>query len=284
MDATETTDSDATQESVRPRFVSKLTEGPQRFLAYAIENAFAIGRRNAIDFIRHFPPAMIMDGLRDQARLRASILVLATGIKERIALKQSAGPAAELLQISLDEGETDPESVVMLFQPDDRVRYLDAPKLWQFLIEGEFWNASPSKKEEFERAKEHVAFMLDRALEDKLLTHRDIVDGISVEELVTRLPKAELGRIIRRALDGGHQDQPFKDDDLMHATPSATLVRYVPLSHVWRSVIEPHVAHAHAYAEAPVPRSVDTREWMDSVPSPDRLTPVEELPTGIGEA
>jgi hypothetical protein len=122
-------------------FQSRLERGRERFLAYAIEHAFETGLRSPQDFIRHFPPSVIMQGLADQARLRAAILVLTTGLKQKIAEKKSWESAAEDLQIALDEGETDAESVVAVFDPDDRVRYLDATGIWRFLIEGDFWNA-----------------------------------------------------------------------------------------------------------------------------------------------
>jgi hypothetical protein len=242
--------SDTEQTNPGIEFHSKLTDCRARFLAYVIEHSLAVGRRTASDFIRHFPPSAIMTGLKDQPRLRAGILVLTTGLKQRIAVKKVAAAAADDLQMALDEGETDAQSIVTLFNPDDRVRYLDARTLWSFVIEGEFWNTSPSKKEEFERAKEHIAFMIDRALSEKLLTHRDIVDGITVEELVSRLPKAELGKIITQALASGRQDTAFRDEDLVAATPSSTLVRFIPLSHVYKSVIEPKIARAHGYMEA----------------------------------
>jgi len=233
-------------------YTSKLSEGRQRFLAYAIEHGLEIGRRTHADFIRHFPPSAIMEGLKNQPRLRAGILVLTTGVKQKIALKKSAASAADDLQIALDEGETDAESIVTLFNPDDRVRFLDERKLWAYVVEGDFWNTSPSKKDDFERAKEHVAFMLDRALTDKLVTHRDVVDGITVDELVTRLPKAELGKIITAALEHGHRDAPFKDEDLIAATPSSTLVRFVPLAHVYKTVIEPKIAASHGYIDGEI--------------------------------
>ena len=251
-------------------YTSKLTEGRQRFLAYVIEHGLEIGRRSHADFIRHFPPSAIMEGLKNQPRLRAAILVLTTGVKQKIALKKTAQSAAEDVQIALEEGETDAESIVMLFNPDDRVRYLDERKLWAYIAEGDFWNTVPSKKDEFERAKEHVAFMLDRALADKLVTHRDVVDGISVDELVTRLPKAELGKIISAALEHGHRDVAFKDEELMAATPSATLVRFVSLAHIYKTVIEPKIAAAHGYVEA-APAS-DPLKWGAS-----ELPPAEEV-------
>src|SRR5882724_7943051 len=146
-----------TQDNGAPLFLSTFKEGDQRFLAYAIEHSFVCGRRTAHDFIRHFPPRAIMKGLENQAGLRAAILVLTTG------LKQEWEDAATDLQIALDEGETDAESIVALFDADDRVRYLDAQKIWTFLTEGEFWKASTNKSQA-DVARNHIAFMLERAL------------------------------------------------------------------------------------------------------------------------
>jgi hypothetical protein len=158
-----------------PTFISTLKEGHQRFLAHAIEHSFVCGRRSAEDFIRHFPATAIMKGLEHQPTLRAGILVLTTGLKQKIALKKGWEDAATDLQIALDEGETDADSIVALFNADDRVRYLPADKIWSFLIEGEFWKASSLNKSQGDVARNHVAFMLERGLEDKLLTHRDVV-------------------------------------------------------------------------------------------------------------
>src|SRR5688572_16386002 len=85
---------------------SSLGTGRERFLAYVIEHGFEIGRRTPEDFVRHFPPAAIMEGLKNQPRLRASLLVHTTGVKERVALKKTWESAAQDLQIALDEGET----------------------------------------------------------------------------------------------------------------------------------------------------------------------------------
>jgi hypothetical protein len=257
----------------RNHFVSKLTDGTQRFLAHVMEHALANGRRTPQDFIRHFPPSAIMEGLKSQSRLRAQILVLATGVKERIAIKKTASSAADDLQIALDEGETDAETVVALFDPDDRVRYLDAQRLWSFLIEGDFWNVTVSKKEEFERAKEHVAFVLDRALTDKLVTHRDVVEGITVGEIVTRLPKAELHHIIQGALLQSHKNAPFTEGDLLGTMPTSTLLKYVPLPHLWSSVIGPKVAETHGFTPARAAAS----EAATPAPAPARASESDPL-------
>ncbi len=251
----------------KPAFSSSLKEGRQRFLAHAVEHSLEIGRRSADDFIRHFPPHVIMKGLEHQANLRAAILVLTTGLKKKIASKKSWQSAADDLQIALDEGETDAESIVAVFEPDDRIRYLDNKQIWSFLIEGEFWNASAGDKNALDVARSHLAFMLDRALVDHLLGHRDVVEGITVAELAQRLPKKELGVIIESALELGHDKTPFTERDLLKARPPEVLVEYVPLSHLWNNVVVPKIAEAHGYVE----------------PSPPPEAPAEEEPAAAAD-
>lgn len=226
---------------------STLSKGRERFLAHVIEHGFEVGRRSPEDFVRHFPPTLIMEGLKDNAKLRAEILVQATGVKEKVAIKKSWESCADDLQIALDEGETDASAIMKIFQMDDRVRYLDHKALWSYVTEGEFWKISPSRQKEYAAAKSHIAFMLGRALEDKLVTHADIVEGITVEELASRLPKSELGKIIKGALDCGKRNAPFMEIDLLSSMPPDVLVNYMPLFQVWDSIIEPKIALEHGY-------------------------------------
>jgi hypothetical protein len=234
-------------------FTSKLAQGKQRFLAHVIEHAFSVGRRTPEDFIRHFPPHSIMNGLEREPTLRARILGATTGLNEKIGAKKGWQSAAEDVQIALDEGVTNAATVVEAFHPDDRVRYLDNQKLWGFLIEGEFWQAAPKHKEKYAEARLHIAFMLERALADSLVTHRDVVEGISVAQLALCLPKAELGKIIESALDNSHRGQPFTELDLLTARPPSVLVEYVPLSHIYDTVIAPKIAQTHGYVSAAAP-------------------------------
>ena len=246
---------DITKEGTR---TSTLSKGRERFLAHVIEHGFEVGRRSPEDFVRHFPPTLIMEGLRDQPKLRANILVAATGVKEKVAIKKSWESCADDLQIALDEGETDATMVMKVFVMDDRVRYLDAKLLWSYVTEGEFWKISPSRQKEYAAAKSHMAFMLARALEDKLVTHADIVEGITVEELASRLPKSELGKIIKGALDCGKRNAPFTETDLLGSMPPDVLVNYMPLFQVWDSIIETKIAFEHGYAMKRKGDKVDT--------------------------
>jgi hypothetical protein len=261
-------------------FKSRLESGKDRFLAHCIEHALATGRRGAEDFIRHFPPSAIMLGLATQAKLRANILVMTTGLKPSIAEKKSWESAAEDLQIALEEGETDAQSVVGLFDPDDRIRYLDAKKIWRFLTEGDFWSVSLVDRAAHAVAKDNVAFVVERALADRLVTHREVVEGITVSELANRLPKSELGRIIETALQKAKSNAPFTEADLLGAMPPNVIVEHVPLPKIWSTVVEP-LARRHGYVEeAP---SVEVSAAAEPPPPVEEAPDAIETPAGNGE-
>ena len=278
---------DTTKEGPRS---SQLSKGRERFLAHVIEHGFEVGRRSPEDFVRHFPPTLIMEGLKEQPKLRADILVQATGVKEKVAIKKSWESCADDLQIALDENETTASAIMRVFQLDDRVRYLDHKLLWSYVTEGEFWKISPSRQKEYAAAKTHMAFMLARALEDKLVSHADIVEGITVEELASRLPKSELGKIIKGALDCGKRNAPFTETDLLGSMPPDVLVNYMPLFQVWDAIIDPKIAIEHGYTnKKKTEKSSDApSELFGSAPplataaTPATL-PADQAPVSSGE-
>jgi hypothetical protein len=249
-------------------FESKLSEGRQRFLAHAIEQGLLRGRRTPEDFIRHFPPAAIMKGLSDQPQLRANILVIATGVRSKIALKKSAESCGLDLQIALDEGETDAETIVTLLDPDDRVRYLETRALWAYVTEGAFWQVDSKDKTRHAVAAEHIAYLVDRALKDRLITHHDVVEGITVGKLAEFLPRSELEKILTAALKAGNSNKPYADASLLSATPMSTIVQHVPLKWIWDQVIVPRIAQAHALASKEGSASVPPPAIKESVPPP----------------
>lgn len=240
-------------------FASKLEKPVQRFLAHVIEHGFQVGRRTAADFTRNFPARALMGALERRPDLRADILVPATGINHKVALRKSSESSGEDLQIALDEGVSTPGDVVKLFRPDDRVRYLDNQKLWSFVIEGEFWKTDKSKGATFDRAKEHIAFMLDRALADGLISHSDLIGGVSVDTLAQSLPRKKLGDIINAALAMGRDKKAFTERDLFGAAAAAVLVEDVSLLHIWETVIVPKIAEGHGLVEAKSPPEVATQ-------------------------
>ncbi|MBZ0121871.1 MAG: hypothetical protein K8H88_33065 [Sandaracinaceae bacterium] len=252
MTQTESAKSNEKKDRTGP-FESALPEGRQRFLAHVVEHGLDHDRRTPEDFIRHFPPAAIMQGLRDQPQLRANILVIATGVRSKIALKKPAESCGNDLQIALDEGETDAETIVTLFDPDDRVRYLDSKALWNYVTEGNFWQVDRKEKAAHEIAAAHVAFMIDRALKDRLITHKDVVDGITVSKLAELLPRAELEKVISAALAAGNGGKPYVESNLLAAAPSSMLVQHIPLPWIWDHVIQPRIAEKHGFV-APAPK------------------------------
>lgn len=227
---------------------SQLEPGMLRFLAHVIENGLQAGLRTQQDFIRHFTPKDIMQGLAERPDLRANILVPTTGVRPKIALKKTAESAGLDLQIALDEGETDAELIVSLFHPDDRVRYLDTTRLWNYIIEPKFWTTEAKDGNAHTQAKAHMAFIVARAIEDHLVTHRDVVDGISVGTMVNYLPPTEMQSMIEKALSNSRNGTPFTEQNLLEAVPATKMMEHIPLSVVWNQVVCPKIAEKKDFA------------------------------------
>lgn len=247
-------------------FESSLEEGWQRFLAHVAEHAFENGRRSPEDFIRHFPPDAIMQGLKDKPDLRANILVICTGVRMKIAMKKSASSCAEDLQIALEEDVADAETVVTLFDPDDRIRYLDKMDLWKYLTEGDFWKAEAKSDP---KAAEHLAYILERALSDGLINHREVVEEITTEQIVDLLPREELQKIIAGALAASHDGKPFSETDLLAMTPPESLVQHIPLADLWNKVVASKIAVRHELSPKPIPKPGAPADATEPPGSPD---------------
>ena len=231
-------------------FISKLSKASTRFLSEAVEHSLACGRRTPADFIRHFPPGAIMSALETEPRIRAVFLTVLVGLRDKTALRTPSEDAGRLLQAALEEGDTDADGIARTFEPDHRVRFLDDSTLWAFVTEGEFWKVSRSKDAAAHKiAQAHLAYLIDRGLAHGLLSHTDLIEGISIELIAEKLPRAELAKVIRKALDIGHTGAPFKHVDLFDASPSSVLVDHIALPHIFESVILP-VARAAGLVEA----------------------------------
>lgn len=231
-------------------FKSTLKTGAERFLAQALAHATAAGFRTPDDFLRHFKPLDLMVALESAHELRAEILVKAAGVHQKIAIKKSTSSGAEDLRIAIEEGLTDAAAILELFSPDDRVRYLDAPRLWTFLVEDEFWSTLNAEANR-ERAIGRMTFTLENALREDLLSLADIADGISFEMLATRMPHKELQKLVGHALKLGRERKPLTEQALLDCVPLQSIVGYIPLEHVWRNVIVERVARPAGFLTAP---------------------------------
>ena len=226
-------------------FISGLGKGREAFHSEVTEFCLRIGERTAEDFLRHFSCSKMMVSLSTRPMERARIISELTGVHERVANKLSPENAGETLQIALDEGVTTPKDIVRLFQPDDRQRYLNRHELWAFDIEGAPWKASASDGVAHARAEKFIAFIIDRAIENLLISHEEIVSALGVVKLAGWLPSELLGQIIEASLK---KSDKFTEEDLLHAAPPSSLASHVPLDYLWDRVVVPLIAEAHDYA------------------------------------
>ena len=222
-------------------FKSSLKSSTDRFLAQTVVHVLERGFRTPEDFLRHFKPADLMQGLEGAPDLRAKILIEGAGVHEKIARKKSTSSAAEDLKLALDEGVTNGAQLLTLLPPDDRVRYLDHKKLWAFTTEDEFW--SPLNAEaDVDRALSRVTFLIDNALRESLLSLQVLIDGITFDSISTRLPLKELQKLVRHALKLGREKKPLGETELLEAVSLRTLLGYIPLEHVFNHVLVDKVA------------------------------------------
>jgi len=256
-------------------FKSSLKTGAERFLAQALAHALAQGFRTADDFLRHFKPLDLMVALESAHELRAEILVKAAGVHQKIAIKKSTTSGAEDLRIAIEEGLTDAAAILELFPADDRVRYLEAPRLWAFLVEDEFWSTLNAEANR-ERAIGRMTFTLENALREDLISLADIADGITFEMLSTRLPHKELQKLVAHALKLGRERKPLTEEALLDSVSLPQIVGYVPLEHVWKSVVVERVAKPSGFLSAPAveakpPSSPTGLNRISSPPPPPPL-------------
>jgi hypothetical protein len=237
------------ESSVSGPFVSGLGKGREAFHAEVTEFALRVGERTPEDFLRHFPCRAIMRSLEARPMERARIVSQSTGVHEKVAHKMSPDASGESLQIALDESVTTAAAIVKLFQPDDKQRYLERHALWAFDIEGQPWKTTPATKSTHDRAKSYVAYILERALNNLLVSHEEVVHAITVTKLAQCLPKEKLGSIIEASLKTSNK---FTEEDLLGAVPPRDLVDYVALDYLWEKVVTPLIAEAHDYAPKPV--------------------------------
>lgn len=232
-------------ESSGDAFVSGLGKGREAFHSEVTEYCLRVGERTPEDFLKSFSCSKIMISLASRPLERARIISELTGVHERVANKLSPENAGETLQIALDEGVTTPKDIVRLFQADDRQRYLNRHELWAFDVSGEPWKASVNDSVAHARAEKYTAYILERAIENLLISHEDIVSGLGVVKLAGWLPSELLGQIIEASLK---KSDKFTEEDLLHAAPPASLVTHVPLDYIWDKVVRPLIAEQHDYA------------------------------------
>ena len=232
------------QNSAGSQTKSELKTGAERFLVYVTSRALDESWRTPDDFLRHFKPQDLMASLEKAPDLRAALLVKAAGVHEKIARKKSTSSAAEDLRIALDERVTTAAEILALFPPDDRVRYLDKAKLWAFVTEEQFWS---NDNKDRDRGIDRVLFLVEQALEQHLINLQDVADGLSFETIASRLPKAELEKVVLHALKTGRRKAALTEASLLEVVPLRDLLKYVPLEHTFKGVVVGKIAQPSGF-------------------------------------
>jgi hypothetical protein len=230
-----------TMAEFRTVYASELMSAASRFLSKTVQHALADGWRKPDDFLRHFTPETILRSLADAHELRAELLVKAANVHEKLARKKSIQSGAEDLRLALEENLTDAPSVLSLLPPDECVRYLPAPQLWRFLFEEEFWTAAKGGPEHA-RAVTRMAFLLECALEQNLVTLSDVFDAIGFEQIAAYLSPERLRKLVTHAMTIARTGEALTEDQLLTIIPFPQLIAELPLALIWEAVIVRKVA------------------------------------------
>jgi hypothetical protein len=221
-----------------PPAASSPTASGKRYLSHLMDHAFREGWRTPDDFVRYFPAHTMMAALKSAPELRVKLLAAATGIYEEILRRKTPALAAEDLRIALEEGTTNSLQLLSVFSPEDRVRYLDPHRIWDFLAEDQFWLLDSEAGEEQRRgAVERMTFTLTQALTERLLSLRDVLDGLTYDAVADSLSPHELRAVVRFALLKGRDGIGLSEKVLLEVLPLDKLVRSVPLDHIWQEVV-----------------------------------------------
>jgi hypothetical protein len=217
---------------------TELNQPEQKLLFALLEHAFSEKWRDADDFLRHFPPSVIVESLANEEDVRVKLLTATTGMHERLARRKSLASGADDLGLALEEKTTTPNDVLELYPRAVQVKCLPGARLWQFLTEEQFWADGPRN----ERATERLVFTLQTALSLGMLSLRDLFDGIGFAELTRALPKRELEQILVRALEGGRSGTALSEEVLLDVVALPALVNCLSPQDLWERVVISRVA------------------------------------------
>src|ERR1043165_5780539 len=82
-----------------------------------------------------------------------------------------------------------------------------------------------------------MSFTLMQAVQERLLTLRDILDGVTYEAVADSLSPHELRAVVRHALVKGRDGIGLSEKVLLEVLPLDKLVRSMPLEHIWNEVV-----------------------------------------------
>lgn len=241
-------------------FSSTLDQAGDRFLSIVLQDSLSTKWLTPSDFVKAFSPEVVMTALEAAPELRATILVGAAGVHERIAPKKSTAAATEDLVIALGEGVATPELLLELFSVDDRVRYLSKEVLWSLVTGGSFWTeAGP-------RPKARMHSLLGTALDQELTSLAELIDAVTPARLASDFPKSLLEGALVRAIESGRSGVAFDARSVFEALPLDQWVEHVPLPLLWSNVVLAIIAPKAGLGGDPGPKGTK-KETQESAPA-----------------
>jgi hypothetical protein len=257
---------------------SGLDQAPARFLSRVVQHTLANDWQTPDDFLQHFGPDAIVQSLAKADALRAKLLVKLANVHERIAVKKSIDSASEDLRLALEEGITTAQAVVEQYPADDRVRYLKAPLLWNFMFAEPFHKTTHSDGEAaYARAAGRMIFLLQCALDEGVLTLEQFADGLGFEFIVEHLPVDLLRKVVVSALRGGRRKEPLSEAALFEVVALPQVLKFLPLDIVWQRVVIDRIAKSNGWVEG---EAVTTSESSNPAVAP-RVTPPKKRPSEV---
>lgn len=238
---------------------SEASSQRERYLAALIETLESRGWLPPEQFLDRFPPTAIMQALANEPELRANILVGAIAAHERIAAKKCVESAAEDLELALEEGVVDAETLLGCFPATDRGRCLEAAALWELVT---------SHVEQVAAGRHRV---IELAMEQGLVSHRDVFDGLTVDEIAATLTPEELRAVVAHGLRAGRKDHPLDEARFLEVVSLESLLQALPPEHVWERVIVGKIAEPLGLHATAAPTDAEAAPPTDA--SPHRTDP-----------
>lgn len=233
-----------TSSSTFSQRASALESAEARFLADCLHYTLESGWLTPADLCEEFPPELLMMALERAPDLRARLLVDATGVHERVALRKSPGTAAEDLRLAFDEGLCDADRLLEIVTVEEWVRHLDSRRLWSLLTRDQFW------LDNGQRAQQRMTQMLQSSMEQRLLELPVLLRAASPERLASDLPRELVEDVMVLALNYGLDGKVFQPDSFAELIPLGVWLTHIPLVHFWETVISEVVVPRAGLASA----------------------------------
>lgn len=230
---------------------SELDSPRDRFLTRVVARALSGGWRISEDFLEHFPPRVLIRALQSETETRVTLLVETVGIHPKIAEMLSPEGAAEDLRLAIETGIADARKVISLVPLAKWIQRLNPAALWTFAVDGGWLEEGEKDARHRQRALDRVAFIVQGAIADELITFRDVTHALGDGKIARLLSPDQLRVAFAHALECAHQDRIPEEETLLGAASDVTdLLARAPLRDVWEHLIVEKIAKPHGLAES----------------------------------